>query len=180
MSYGVLNVKVQVGIFNHEKALVGAFSVIVKNLRIFVWSYRAALSRGSVVKWGSPWRLSSSLHKSIKLLLRADNVPTRPCYTCHDFPSHSRHTSRITPRPHHHIIVNCWKIRGSPPGRLQSPPPVPKLQQEVDNISENIHCWAAGWLLLLLMIRHYLNIWFCDTKSFFTWPRSLTFLFLHS
>ena len=102
-----------------------------------------------LVKWGSPWRLSSSLHKSIKLLLRADNVPTRPCYTCHDVTPHSRHTSRVTPRPHHHIIVNCWKIRGWTPGRLQSPPGVPKLQQEVDNISENTHCWAAGhWLVV--------------------------------
>ena len=155
--------KAQVSVFNHEKALVGAFFIIVKFLRTFVWSSRAALIGGSVVKWGSPWRLSSSLHKSIKLLLRADNVPTRPCYTCHDVTPHSRHTSRVTPRPHHHIIVNCWKIRGWTPGRLQSPPGVPKLQQEVDNIS----LAGPGWLLLLLMIRHYLNIWFCATKCFF-------------
>ena len=33
----VLNVKALVGFFNQEKALVGAFSVIVKSLRPFVW-----------------------------------------------------------------------------------------------------------------------------------------------
>ena len=31
----VLNVKATVGVFNQEKALVGAFSVIVKSLRTF-------------------------------------------------------------------------------------------------------------------------------------------------
>ena len=38
VKHSILNVKALVGAFNQEKALVGAFSVIVKSSRTFVWS----------------------------------------------------------------------------------------------------------------------------------------------
>ena len=62
--------------------------------------------------------------------------------------------SRHTLVTRHESLSSLTITLLSTPGRLQSPPGVPKLQQEVDNIS----LAGPGWLLLLLMIRHYLNI----------------------
>ena len=71
----VLNVKALVAAFNQEKALVGAFFVIVKSSRTFVWSsiyQTAGISVGlRLLRKQGQWQMQKS-----KRRIKYQNLPT--------------------------------------------------------------------------------------------------------